>query len=348
MPTITQGQDFPTLQAFKTALHTWAIEKGFTAAILDSDCHRVRAGCRSSPDCPFRIRANYNERRGHAKVTTVENVHTCTSATGPLTKQDIKRAETSKLKFLVEAVPKHMTVDAKTPTTAIIETVKEKYGQNIALRQAQKVKAILCPRAKQSCGHCGKNHASTARCPQPKPRAQPTSHGGTSQSLLAEDTFGLDFTFTADQPQQLHDFTGTRNPTQTSSPPLLSIAAPQTLPHPPQILPPAPRESLTVTNQPAPPIDPRLPPEPRPQSTGSNSHQVPSQTLCHPPQLPAPSTTPLPTHRPTGPPPLQPARTPQETRLEAARLMQNAARLMQEAARMNAEAARLTASVANF
>ena len=45
--------------------------------------------------------------------------------------------------------------------------------------------------------------------------------------------------------------------------------------------------------------------------------------------------------------PLSTTRSPQEVRMEAARLMQNAARLMQEAARLNAEAARLTASVAN-
>ena len=45
--------------------------------------------------------------------------------------------------------------------------------------------------------------------------------------------------------------------------------------------------------------------------------------------------------------PLSTSRSPQEVRMEAARLMQNAARLMQEAARLNAEAARLTASVAN-
>ena len=46
MPAIVQGQDFASLQDFKTALHEWAIEKGFTPAILDSDYHRVRAGCR--------------------------------------------------------------------------------------------------------------------------------------------------------------------------------------------------------------------------------------------------------------------------------------------------------------
>ena len=49
----------------------------------------------------------------------------------------------------------------------------------------------------------------------------------------------------------------------------------------------------------------------------------------------------------TGPNACQNRQTPQEARLEAARLMQQAANLMQEAARMNAEAARLTAYAAD-
>jgi len=253
-----------------------------------------------------------------------------------------------------------MTVDAKTPTTAIIECVKEKYGQNIALRQAQKVKAILCPKAKSSCGHCGKSHASTAPCP--RPRSQPTSHGGTSQTLIAGGTSGLDFTFTEDQPQ---DFNVHNNLPHTSGPALLSTLIPQTLPHPPLTLPPATHEIIPRNHPPPILTDPHLPGEPRPHSTGPNSHRIPSQPLINnpsqlssqlpsqlsttsPSQPPSTTTSTLPTHRPTAPPPQQPARTPQETRLEAARLMQNAARLMQEAARMNAEAARLTASVASF
>lgn len=46
MAPIVQGQHFPSLHEFKIALRQWAIETNFTPAIIDSDLHRVRAGCR--------------------------------------------------------------------------------------------------------------------------------------------------------------------------------------------------------------------------------------------------------------------------------------------------------------
>ena len=146
MPPIVQGQIFPTLADFKNALRDWAIERNWTPHILDSDSHRVRAGCRSSADCPFRIRANYSVRRGDAKVTTCDDNHSCepfrTPADGKA-HQDIKRAETGKLKFLLEAVPKLMSVTLDTNIVEIIDAIERKYGQKIPTRQAQKVKANL-------------------------------------------------------------------------------------------------------------------------------------------------------------------------------------------------------------
>ena len=95
---------------------------------------RVRAGCRSSPDCPFRIRANFLEKRGYAKVTTCDDVHNCTSTSDHLVSQNIPRAETCKLKFLIGAVPNLLAVTKETTTGNIIEAVERKYGQKIALR----------------------------------------------------------------------------------------------------------------------------------------------------------------------------------------------------------------------
>ncbi|KAL9038994.1 MAG: hypothetical protein Q9180_002796 [Flavoplaca navasiana] len=141
MPPITTNQTFPSLLAFKAALRDWAIERNFTPHILDSDSHRVRAGCRTSPNCPFRIRCNWNEKRGTAKVTTCEDVHTCLSSTTQALAhqhQDIKRAETGRLKFLLEIVPQLLDVTVTTTTSAIIDAVEQRYGQRIPLRQAQK------------------------------------------------------------------------------------------------------------------------------------------------------------------------------------------------------------------
>ena len=46
MPPVILGQRFESLQAFKTALRSWAIDDSFNPSILDSDSRRVRAGCR--------------------------------------------------------------------------------------------------------------------------------------------------------------------------------------------------------------------------------------------------------------------------------------------------------------
>lgn len=295
------------------------------------------AGYRSGTDCPFRIRANYSEKRGCAKVTTCNDVHTCDSTIGQLTNQDIKRAETSKLKFLLEAVPKHMTVDSNTPTRAIIDTVKQNYGQDIALRQAQKVKAILCPRSKPTCSHCGKPHAKNSPCGRDL-TLQATSHGGAVMAE-SEDDSGMTFEFDINQTQLQDEIVVNNESLQTQGPTSSTSQSNHTLafPHPLTGLGTVARNSHV-----SPMVDHRLAGDPRPRTAAQIRNQVRPQTSNDPStaivagRLSASSADPHHT------------RTAQETRLEAARLMQNAARLMQEAARLNAEAARLTASVANI
>lgn len=167
MPSIEAGQSYNNLSEFKDALREWAIESNFTPHILDSDSHRVRAGCRSSPNCPFRIRANYSAKRGDARVTTVDNIHNCEpfSRSAP-THQNIKRAETGKLKFLVQAVPKMMSVTLETSIHDIIAMVEQRYGQKIPIRQAQKVKGSLVTRVKGPCRQCHRMGHTRRVCPQ--------------------------------------------------------------------------------------------------------------------------------------------------------------------------------------
>ncbi|MCJ1383889.1 hypothetical protein MMC17_007003 [Xylographa soralifera] len=334
MPAIVQGQQFPSLPDFKHALHEWAIERGFTPAILDSDFHRVRAGCR--------IRANYYEKKGYAKVTTCDNVHTCTSSAAQPASQDIKRAEASKLKFLVEAVPKHMTVTDDTSTKIIIEVVKEKYGQDIALRQAQKVKALLCPKSKETCERCGKAHARSVRCKRAHrssaiqasrdhpSRVQPSE---PSESIAMDWQSQEDLLQSSDQPTSSTATPGIQQIGEVTT----SVVDPR-LPRSPisRIDQNAASHQILSTTQ-----EPSLILQSHSQPLLPNGIQAQPQASTNPQRMPMGARVRALVTNP------QPPRTPQETRLEAARLMQNAARLMQEAARLNAEAARLTASVAN-
>ena len=292
---------------------------------------------RSGLNCPFRIRANYYEKKGYAKVTTCDNVHTCTSSSARPASQDIKRAEASKLKFLVEAVPKHMTVTDDTSTKTIIEVVKEKYGQDIALRQAQKVKALLCPKAKETCERCGKAHAKSVRCKQTQ--RSPTVQASKVQPSRLNQSIAMDW-----QPQEdlLQSFDHTMS--STATPAVQQIAEVTNIVVDPRI----PRSSIARTEQNT--ASHHIIPTTREPSLILHSHsqlldpngvQAQQQVGNNPQRMPIGARVRALVTNP------QPSRTPQETRLEAARLMQNAARLMQEAARLNAEAARLTASVAN-
>ncbi|KIN00432.1 hypothetical protein OIDMADRAFT_55025 [Oidiodendron maius Zn] len=83
MPPLHLRQEFPTLKAFKEALHAWAIEAHFEPRILKSDTGRVRVGCKRDPNCPFVIRCNWERKGGReplARVTVMREKHTCVNA----------------------------------------------------------------------------------------------------------------------------------------------------------------------------------------------------------------------------------------------------------------------------
>lgn len=332
MAAIVEGQIFPTLQAFKQALRDWAINTNFTPHILDSDSHRVRAGCRSSPDCPFRIRANFSEKRGNAKVTTCDNVHNCVSISEHLVSQTIKRPEVGKLKFLIEAVPKLINVEEEVTVNIIQEAVEAKYGQKIPLRQAQKVKRALGAKPKGPCRECRQMGHSKRTCPQVNnsmtmtdaDRIRPNEsldyeNGGVRVDFSDEEQSRTDRRCSrcfqpghsrtqcpeGADPLSLHNGVG---PNYNARTPLTDYMN---------------RQARDETS-----IDPNLRNgAQRPNPDISQMQRSHSSNVHHD------------QHEQPG--------TPQDARAEAARLMQQAARLMQEAAKLNFEAARLTASVAN-
>ena len=360
MPPIEAGQSFVNLAAFKNALREWAIERNWTPHILDSDSHRVRAGCRSSPDCPFRIRANYSAKRADARVTTVDDVHNCEPFTrdGP-SHQNIKRAETGKLKFLVEAVPKLMNVTVDTSIHDIIATVEQKYGQKIPTRQAQKVKGSLVTRVKGPCRHCHRMGHTRRYCPQlrdsaPGPidfstnNAMDFSRNGQGEGNYAgaglDDTFGEGDTMEYDnerteqanvfhqnpRPQVNIDFDHT---TQNGIDPNLSADI-----QPPYNASPMPA-GIATTQPPALPATQTTPQQPRQSISEGTSNPIHKNTtqLNHETSQESAGSQPA----------ANAPRTAGEVRKEASRLMQQASVLMQQASQMQADASRLLSSVAD-
>lgn len=356
MPTIIEGQHFPSLQTFKDALREWAVEKNFTPHILDSDRTRVRAGCRSAPDCPFKIRVNYNSKLGYARVTTVDDGHTCAASTGQLVPQNIKRAETAKVSFLVKAVPQLLEVTKATPVSRIVEVVEEKYGQKIADRQAQKVKRLLCNRP---CRYCHQFGHSGSRCPQRPARMNPNQANGADADADSDSGEWIPrrrvrcqvCSQTGHNRKNCPDAASIEPPNQEVSmiEQQLNIAA-----YAPA-LPPNQPGGHNV------PVDPQIedsePPPPPPRQLSASGGALPSN---RPLDGSSGSANNLGSRPSSEPRPSQPAsnaqlarptsnqNTIQNPKLEAARLMQQAARLMQEAARLNFEAARLNFEAARL
>ena len=351
MPAIVEDQVFPTLQDFKNALREWAIERNFTPHILDSDSHRVRAGCRSSPDCPFRIRANYNEKRGNAKVTTCDDVHNCVSTADFAAHQNIKRAETGRLKFLVEAVPKLLAVGVTTTTGQIIEAVERRYGQKIPVRQAQKVKRALAGRIHGPCRYCRRDGHSRRNCPVRKrneangvmdrPDELAPELFDFGQDGMVSDSAGDYGTQSERRCTTCFQPGHTRNNCPSHTTVVGSTTGPQ-LNHS-TTANSQPRQTHGQSSTPArlePFLDPNLG---QPGSTllhTTHTHSSQQQ----PTSSSGPGTNILASSSNQS---LRVPQTPADARMEAAKLMSQAARLMNEAAKMNAEAARITAAMAN-
>ena len=238
--------------------------------------------------------------------------------------------------FLLEHVPQLIDVNSETSTKAIIEAIKQKYGQEIAIRQAQKVKARLVSKPRSPCSSCGQFHENNNTCSTRSESRQDLeeihSNEINNDMSLPEDHLGNDVSHAVALVERRT--IPTSMPISTSSVATSALALPAiskgcgqapgersarnsqgTVRRVPISQPSQPSYSAASVGQ--------------PQRTGNDGNSSAGDR-------PQPSGNSQ-----------APSKTPQEVRMEAARLMQNAARLMQEAARLNAEAARLTASVAN-
>lgn len=349
MPAIVADQRFESLQHFKDALRDWAIEDNFTPHILDSDRQRVRAGCRSAPNCPFRIRVNYNAKLGCARVTNVDKKHTCAAGTGQLVPQNIKRAETAKVSFLIKAVPQLLEVTKETHVNRICEAVEQKYGQKIAPRQAQKVKRVLLARPCRECHQFGHSRRS---CPQRSGQAGANEANGENANADNDSSDGGQL---RTRPRCTLCFVSGHN--RQNCPNIASIEqraqqreqAIQNQLNAAAYAPTLPPGSVTEGTY---TLEHQMDDGSSPAVTVNQNGQAPSQPLAAPAR-PFPPNRSIDGGSGTANTP-QPGQTPQvpngvphqNPKMEAARLMQQASKLMQEAARLNFEAAKLTASAA--
>ena len=310
---IKEGDTFNSLQEFKEHLRRWAIFESWTPHILDSDKQRVRAGCRSAPDCPFRIRANYSASKRIVLITTCDARHTCfQSRTGdhPL-HQNIQRSETGKLKFLLEEVPRLLDVTTDTQIYQIIDAIEQRFGQKIPIRQAQNVKTALLPDSQGNCRLCKRAGHTRRSCPL-RPATPIMQTRTRTRTRLA--------------------FNGARRTSSNE----VDMTSGESLPTvDPRLGSPTDVEDSIVAMSAAPDQ------EETPCSGVDAASIRPSDHVLS--SIEQPASLELFRQRTEG----SIQETAAETRLRASELMQRAASLMEQAAKLNLEAARLNASVAD-
>lgn len=98
---------------------------------IRSESKRILLGCRSTEDCPFRIKARCSA--GRWRITVLRNEHTCIGAPAAT------RSSASHLDFLRREIPKLMIVRKDSTGQQIVDVIKSHHGHEISLRQAQKV-----------------------------------------------------------------------------------------------------------------------------------------------------------------------------------------------------------------
>lgn len=137
-------QQFASLDVFKSTLRAIAVRQRWNAKMLRSSKRHVSIGCRSAPDCPFKVICRTNENNP-PHITHLNDTHTCRrDSTGPAAR--VTRSEISHIRFLLEEVPKLVDMSQKVRGQHVVDAVKRYHGYDLSLRQAQRVVSKLQPR----------------------------------------------------------------------------------------------------------------------------------------------------------------------------------------------------------
>ena len=131
-------QSFETFSDFKTQLHQWAIAESFVIKIEKSDRSRCVVKCRSAAECPFHIRATWNQKEERVIITTLNSTHTTCLGAAP-----VPRASSSHSVYLPEAVPKILAITKKTKPKDIQQAMQLHHNVSIGYAVAHKTLQYL-------------------------------------------------------------------------------------------------------------------------------------------------------------------------------------------------------------
>lgn len=164
--TLEVRQIWPGLSEIKAIVESHALAQGWTSTTKKRDRTRICMGCRSTPTCPYHLRAETCPEG--ARISSYKPGHTCVG------QEDVrKRKQVSYMRFLNHEIPRLMPdVNIDTPVSDIQDAIYREHGKKIAPSQVHKFKATL-PRVNgrrakrkggQTCKRCHRPGHNIATC----------------------------------------------------------------------------------------------------------------------------------------------------------------------------------------
>ncbi|CRG90481.1 Protein MMS22-like [Talaromyces islandicus] len=143
------GQRFESLEDFKSAIRNISVRQHWDLRVVRSNKKSVVLGCRSSPNCYFRVVCRANKNATH--ITSLQDHHSCRRNLGT-TGSTPARSEASHVRFLLNEIPKLFDMKSKIKGQDVVDAVKRYHSYDISMRQAQRALTKLQPR-QSSRGH---------------------------------------------------------------------------------------------------------------------------------------------------------------------------------------------------
>lgn len=131
------GQRFSSLEEFKNVIRSISVRQYWNLRVIRSNKKSVVIGCRSGPNCFFRVVCRYNSNKNSTYITSVQDNHSCRrDADAP--SRTPARSEASHVRFLLREIPKLFDMKTKIKGQDVVDAVKRYHGYDIAMRQAQR------------------------------------------------------------------------------------------------------------------------------------------------------------------------------------------------------------------
>lgn len=180
------GQRFSSLEEFKSAIRSISVRQHWDLRVVRSNKKSVVLGCRSSPNCYFRVVCRANKNATY--ITSLQDTHSCrqnVAMTGPTP----ARSEASHVRFLLNEIPKIFDMKSRIKGQDVVDAVKRKHGYDISMRQAQRALTKLQPRQSRGGSHAHiADHGNDASEEQPQiPSSSVRVGTETSFDPLADD-----------------------------------------------------------------------------------------------------------------------------------------------------------------